>query len=403
MVLAVQVIFLLAVATAFAVSYREGLRPADRVLNVGGVVTFEHVPVPRTEPLRVTPLYDRPDLVSDENLAAVLEQLHPRFAREHLRPNYIEHALRTWGIDATFRDPQCMSGAEMAEFLTNNGRFLASWERGTPPLLEELPTGVAIRWGTTSGSSASVHHDHWLASLTEAGIHLDHPIYGVGRDGHTIDDVLQESLRDFHLDEREVEWSAMAFGYWIVPTREWIGDGGRHYSFDLLVDRLVRGDCQLGVCSGTHRLYSLMVLIRLDDDYDILTDEAREIAWSHLEDMRDRISASQWEDGRWPSNWPDGAAAAEDHIDEELFKQVIATGHHLEWLAIAPQELHPSEEHIQKAIDWCIATTLSKTHAEIEASYTFYSHIASALSLWRHTRPAEFWHAWEARLEPSLY
>jgi hypothetical protein len=137
------------------------------------------------------------------------------------------------------------------------------------------------------------------------------------------------------------------------------------------------------------------VLIRLDDEYDILSDEARQIAWTHLEDMRDRISASQWEDGRWPSNWPDGAAAVEDPIDEELFKQVIATGHHLEWLAIAPKELHPSEEHIQKAIDWCITTTLSKTHEEIAGHYTFYSHIANALALWRGTRPAEFWHAWE--------
>ena len=97
----------------------------------------------------------------------------------------------------------------------------------------------------------------------------------------------------------------------------------------------------------------------------------------------------------WPSNWPDGAAAVENPIEEDIYKQVIATGHHLEWLSIAPPELHPPDEQIKKAVDWVIRTTKEQTKDEIKQSYTFFSHVGAALSNWRQVHPAEFWMEWE--------
>ena len=383
------------VVTAFGIAVALAA-PAtvDRVReDLGGREAFRPPKIERTTPLAVAPLYDRLDLVSDEELAGVLKQIQPRFPREQLRPNHVEHALRTWGVDATFDDPAVLSGAEMREFLTNHARYVLSWGEGVEPLIEERDGGLAIRYGRESG--ASVHHDHWIACLTEAGARLDSPVYGPGRHGATMEDVLNESLRDFRLDERETEWTAMAFGLWLPPQREWIGGEGRRYSFDLLVERLLRGKQQLGVCSGTHRVYSLMLLVRLDDEFDILSDDARAAAYARLERVRDEIAQSQFEDGHWPSNWPDGAAAVEDPIDEELYKQVIATGHHLEWLAIAPRDLHPSDEVIENAARWIIDTTLAETEEEILDRYTYFSHVGNALCLWRNTRAADFWREWE--------
>ena len=82
------------------------------------------------------------------------------------------------------------------------------------------------------------------------------------------------------------------------------------------------------------------------------------------------------------------------HVDEEVSKQVIATGHHLEWLAIAPRDLHPSDEQILRAARWIIDETTRRTAAEIMPKYTFYSHVGGALALWRSTRPATFWRQW---------
>jgi len=390
--LIVQLIAFTAIGAAFIFSNAEATTRLQSQITKQPV--FKPVPISRKKPLRIAPLYNRPDIVSDADLAAVLDQIKPRFAPEHMKPNHVEHALRTWSVRAKFREPGAVSGQTMLEFLTDHAAYVESWGEKMRPLLQDTPTGIHVRWGKATG--ASYHHDHLLACVTEAGAPLDTPVYGPARRDTTLYDVVQESLLDFRLDERETEWTAMAFGLWIAPEKNWRGADGRHYSFDLLVSRLMRGQKELGVCSGTHRVYSLMMLIRLDDEFDILSDEARADAYGYLENVRDAIVECQFEDGHWPSNWPDGKAALDDPVKEDLYKQVIATGHHLEWLSIAPKDLHPPEEMIKKAADWVVATTKAQTREEIAQRYTFFSHVGAALANWRSTHPAEFWMEWEA-------
>ncbi|MHC4876588.1 MAG: hypothetical protein ACYTGL_08820 [Planctomycetota bacterium] len=369
---------------------------------VTGKTQFQPVSIERTQALVVTSLYDDPEVVSDEDLAAVLKQVQPRFSESNLKPNHVEHALRTWHVDAEFQDPAVMSGADMRDFLLDHGRFMLSWNPETPPLLQDRDTGVYIRWGKEAGGS--VHHDHTLACLTEAGVPLDFPVRSPGRKDRTFKDVLEQAIYDFDLDERETEWSAMAFGLWLAPTREWENSHRRKLNFDLIAKRQLRGHKQYGVCGGTHRLYSLMLLVRIDDmtrtqqgsDQGILSDEVRTAVIDHLTTVRDILEVTQFKDGHWPYNWPDGADAVENPDDHPGYRDVIATGHHLEWLAIAPESLHPPREMIRKAADWIIEDTVSKTQEELLDNYTFYSHVGNALSLWRNTRAAKFWKTWEA-------
>jgi hypothetical protein len=384
----------LLVTAAFAVSYA-GLshESAERVQDaLTGHKLVSSVSVERVEPLHIDPLYDDPEVVSDDELAAVLEKILPRFSPKEMKPNFVEHALRTWGVDATFADPRAISGIGLRDVLIDHGQFLQSWNEETVPLLVDQLDGISIRYDRTPGGS--VHHDHWLASLTEAGISRDEPVFTPTSRNMTINNVLQEALRDFRLDERETEWSAMAFGLWLPPVKTWRTGDGRQISFDLLAQRLLRGHKRFGVCSGTHRVYSMMVLLRLDDDFDILSDAMHDTVYAHLESVRDAIAASQLEDGSWPSNWPSGADAVSNLEDEPVYKKVIATGHHLEWLAIAPKELHPPREQILKAADWAINHTIERPESGIREQYTFYSHVGKALALWRGTQPAHFWREW---------
>lgn len=363
---------------------------------LGHEVEPRPVEIKIVEPIRITPLYDDPSVVTDQQLAAVLSQIQPIFAAEQLKPNYVEHALRAWGVDAEFQNPAALSGVAMRDFLTDHGRYLASWGDSMTPLLQDEPAGVAIRWGREE--CASVHHDHLLACMTEAGVRLDHRVFTPSRSDMTMNDLVQQALYDFRLDERETEWSAMAFGFWLAPSgvKTWHLRDGRKMSFDILAHRLIRGQKQLGVCSGTHRVYSMAVLLRLDDEYEILSPAVRDEIWRQLQLVRDLITDAQFEDGRWPPNWPDGKqAAANLSPDEPAYRTVIATGHHLEWLAIAPQELHPPHEQIVKAAKWIIEESTSKPRRDVQKHYTFYSHVGNALALWRKTRPAVFWKEWE--------
>ncbi|HUQ68069.1 MAG TPA: hypothetical protein VM165_01015 [Planctomycetaceae bacterium] len=391
-VLAAQVMLVGAVIVSYAVATPAVQREVRTEIKLP--TSPPRVSPPRLTPLVIAPLYDDPEVVSDRELADVLAKVQPRFTPAKLKPNFVEHALRTWSVNAKFTDPEVMSGEAMKNYLVDHGKYLASWGDKVDPLLSDQEAGVAIRWGKLDG--ASVHHDHWLASLTEAGVSYDEPVFTPSRRGHTIGDVLQQALWDFRVDEAETEWSALAFGLWLPPQKEWQLRDGRRVNFDLLADRLMRGDRKLGVCAGTHRVYSLMVLIRLDDEFQILSPAARDRAWKHLEGVRDAIAVSQFPDGHWPSNWPDGAEAVKKPLDEELYKKVIATGHHLEWLAIAPTELHPPRDRILKAADWVIGTTRGQSATDIIGRYTFFSHVGNSLALWRKTHPADFWRQWEA-------
>lgn len=344
----------------------------------------------------VESLYDEAELVSDEELAAVLKKILPRFSRDHLRPNLVEHALRTWGSEMTFTNPDIISGPQMREFLTDMAKFADSWGRSASPLMIATEEGIHVRFA--EDRSGSVHHDHTLAALTEAGLSLNDSVYTTAREMH-VRDILTEAMRDFHLDERETEWSVMSFALWLAPqkTTVWHNGEGRRITFDMLAERLMRSHKRDGVCLGTHRVYSLMMLVRLDDDSDrqLITGDTRERIMSYLGEVRDLIAAAQRTDGAWTSNWTDGAdSAALADPDEPVSKRVIATGHHLEWLSIAPIELHPPREQILKAADWLIANVKATPQDEIDSNYTFYSHAGKALAMWRHSSPAQFWTQW---------
>ena len=84
------------------------------------------LPELRRGPTPVGPLYNEPLVVSDEQLTAVLEKLHPRF-RGVTKPsiNYIDHALRFWGARAAFTDSASLSGREMRKLLTDHQAFAA--------------------------------------------------------------------------------------------------------------------------------------------------------------------------------------------------------------------------------------------------------------------------------------
>ena len=143
----------------------------------------------------------------------------------------------------------------------------------------------------------------------------------------------------------------MGFGLWLAPHKESVNGHRRKLNFDMIARRQMRGHKTYGVCGGTHRVYSLMSLARLDDEFDILSDEVHAEAVKYLASVRDILLVTQFEDGHWPYNRSDGEAALDTPEDYDAYKDVINTGQHLEWLAIAPKELHPPHKQILKAED----------------------------------------------------
>ncbi|HND52278.1 MAG TPA: hypothetical protein PLV92_07770, partial [Pirellulaceae bacterium] len=97
-----------------------------------------------SSPSSVRSLQAEPLVVSDEQLDAVVHKLRPRLKTPQPKVNYVDHALRFWGLTETAADDGCFSGEELRLLLTDDSRFVAAWGPRTRPLLRIRDGGVAV-------------------------------------------------------------------------------------------------------------------------------------------------------------------------------------------------------------------------------------------------------------------
>jgi hypothetical protein len=347
------------------------------------------LPPMRNVPLTVSPLYDRPRVVSDEQLQMALHKLRPRLRGEKPKINHIDHALRFWGLDATFDDPECLAGMEMREVLVNHNRFAKEWGADQPPLLMAKADGIRVR--TREGFATASHVDHTLAGLAEIGTPLDFPIQTANA-SLTARALLEQSLRDFSLNQIEYEWSALAYALYVIPVENWYSKEGQRITFDRLADRIMRQKLNQGVCMGNHRLHALVMMLRVDEQTPILSAEGRARIIDHLTDATGRYVRSQHPDGFWLRTWPSGEPPELGTADDTPAYRIMATGHVLEWWALAPEEVLPPRETIVRAGQWLCRTIENMDDIEIKEGYTYLTHAGRALALWRGHFPAYFLH-----------
>jgi hypothetical protein len=359
------------------------------------------LPQLRDEPLEVTPLYDDPEVVSDEQLRRILPRLTLRFEGDRTVIGQVDHSLRMWGPDVTFSDPEMMSGKDMLWLLTNQNRFEGVYGDTQEPLLIDEGAGVRIR--ALEGPASASHVDHTLASLAELGMSLDLPIVfrhaGTGiPERTTLRAVLEQSLRDFSLNQPEYEWSALAYALFLPPTHRWVTSEGQEMTFDRLADRIMREELPNGVCSGNHRLFTLAIFLRVDDLMSqrgkppILSLESRQRIERYLRDVTDMLIRHQHPDGFWNGDWPTTTPATREptsQIGDRLSTRIIVTGHTLEWWALAPRELLPPRRVVIDAAQWIVRTIDGMTPEEIQDNNSYLSHAGRALALWRGELPSE--------------
>lgn len=357
------------------------------------------LPPMRDVPLDVRPLYDRPDFVSDEQLAAVLYKLRPRLADPEPKINHVDHALRFWGVEAEFDDPQCLSGRQMHDMLLNHDHFCKAWPEEEEPFLVPNEHCVGIR--TKDGKASASHDDHTLAGLAEVGTPLDMPI--LTHEGPaTMRDILEASLRVFDLQQVEYEWSSLAYVLYIESMDGWRDVNGQEVSFDRLAERMMRERRKLGVCYGNHRLHTLVIFLRVDEVHPILSPACRQRVIEHLKGTTEVLVASQDPAGYWNQYWAMGERPVPDDALEQALvdaqgRRILATGHTLEWWAFAPQEILPPDDVIERAAGWVSQEVVGMDDDEVRKKYTFLSHVGRAVALWRGDFPARFLPLMEAR------
>lgn len=352
------------------------------------------LPALRPEPLWVRPLYDNPLIVTDEQLRAVLKKLAPRFRETRSPISTLDHALRFWGYPAKFEDSPALSGKEMHAIFIDQQKFEAYYGKDAKPLLDDLGPGEGIRFRTLDGDTSSSHVDHTLAALLEVGTPLDFPVRTKERTA-TVRTLVEQSLRDFSLNQDEYEWSALVYALCLQPPGRWMTREGQQMNFDRIADRIMRERLPRGVCRGQHRLHALVVLLRVDETEPILSDSGRQRIREFLRDITARLVRSQRPDGSWDGDWDSAEKKEAAATGTDVSDRLLVTGHALEWWSLAPVDLLPPRDTLVQAGQWAVTAVAELDDATILKRYGPLSHTGRALSLWRGLWP------YQVNLDPA--
>lgn len=358
-------------------------------------------PTPRRNPIPIKPASGLEDLVPAARIKRLLQLLAPSW--NSLKISRILHALRLWGRDSvfprthfeSFGGNRVFSGEELLRFFSDES-FYRTVAKSDAPLFRKTRSGWRPRY--TSGNAASfvgsfTHQDDFLRVAAELGLPTDFQMSASG-DVFAVGDLLRASISTFELS-RESEWSAEAFARYLAPSNSWVNSRGEAFSFDDLVTTLVAPQKKTRACLETHVVYSLVALLRVHSEYGILSDRSVRKIRTHLERTLTLLSLDYEasKEGYWSGQWlnRDRDTPPADHASPQFFLDLIATGHHLEWIAIAPPDLRPDKAVVQAValniLETAIDPSTFKSAFNRESAYLGLTHLAGALCMMKHAHP----------------
>jgi hypothetical protein len=256
------------------------------------------------------------------------------------------------------------------------------------PSLFETKTGVRCRvlergQALWKQHERQAHTDQLLAVFAELRIPLSHPIRTVSGK-RTVRELLVDALANFALDQKEIEWSALAFILYLPPQRSWADKFGRSCDFDALAEELLSCGMEGRSCGGSHILFALTAMLQIDRRTSILTDKSQKRIRDHLRQMVGYAVRNQSSAGFWRSDWH----RSEKNLDLENGRrgaigpsEVLITGHQLEWMMFLPPELSPPRDCFLRGANWLQSQLLTATPSTIKDNYCPYSHAGRVLML----------------------
>jgi hypothetical protein len=244
------------------------------------------------------------------------------------------------------------------------------------PMHVLTPRGVEFRAWNSIFQQGDMHPHQSLAVLAELGCARDQPIRVKG-ERHTVADVIRAALATFSWHE-ELEWTTISLAHYLPPVSHWVNQYGERFSFDEICTRLCAQPLGRGNCFGTHVCYALAVLLAADAQEPVLQETSREAAHVLLAQAAQELSRTQQADGGWPGVW---CLSADPTVTMPLTPLVV-TGHSLEWLALAPEDIRVPASVLEKGCAFLLARILEESSSRIATFYCPYSHAGNALKLW---------------------
>lgn len=217
------------------------------------------------------------------------------------------------------------------------------------------------------------HRDQTLAALAEIGLAPRTRIRAA--DGtYTLEDVLKDSIAGFHLDQKELAWTAAAFAV-LLQSPTWTNRFGERCDFDQVTQELLRRGYEEGSCGGTHGLQTLTLILLRDQRVPVLSKQVRELLTAELMRCAEAIEHTQSADGSWSRNW--SHPAKEHTVLEE--SRLVVTSHLAEWILLLPRAARPARHCLEASVEWLRRYVSDDTKWDIERDFCPLSHAALVL------------------------
>jgi hypothetical protein len=309
---------------------------------------------PRTTPLQIRP-YRRELLHVDQTDLNHLERLTGPLEQGENNVSLLLHLLRLHGLGAEVnagngRSPRCA-----IDVLTHES--LGKEYFGEAPFVR---TRTGIRYVTITPTSTfrwnEGHRDQVLACFGELGLSLDVPLVFDQATG-SVREVLDDSIANFCLQQRELAWTGVAYSLYLPPTRRWTNRFGDTNSFDDLANALLGFPMVRASCGGTHLAYALAVIARVDEEYPILECLTRERVRERLRNLVEMAVNHQRADGSWTLLWyTDDTSSHKNPIEFEASEDnlLLATAHLAECLLMLPQDIAVPAKCLEASGGWLL-------------------------------------------------
>lgn len=234
---------------------------------------------------------------------------------------------------------------------------------------------------------AEGHYGQLLKALAQAGVPSSTPVTTASQRNGTVADIFQDAVLRFSYAD-ELEFIACALALWLPPHRTWRNQFGEEFSFDELTSALLHAPRGDGPCGGCHLPYSIAIILRVDETHSLLSEEVRRDALRWLNETVELLRVRQMPSGGWNRSWS-GTLNVGPIMGIDLLDRVTITGHHLEWMALAPIEIRRQEGMLRAAVK-SLASDLAELTSRARPSFKDElpaSHAARALALMRGESP----------------
>jgi hypothetical protein len=235
-------------------------------------------------------------------------------------------------------------------------------------------------YGKVISRARESHRDQCLASFAELGFPLSAPLHCENGDFRLID-ALKDSVATFQIDQRELEWTAAAYALYLPPLQKWHNAQGQEFSFDDIVSEIISRGFQKASCGGTHRLFSLILIARVDEQIPILSENCRLRLRTILKECVAMAIESQDSDGSWPLLWHPNLTCRDygEWTQSEDGVRLLITGHLTECLCFAPSTIRVPEQTLTRAVHWLVGALQTATVDQIHNNICPYTHALCAV------------------------